>query len=186
MQPRVKGHSTTPKHPGSLIADSHLSELTPSEKLAQKVMARAFNDAETAEAREYEILSSVMDLLSSLDTKGETLKKISDDMSKAIGAFSSFKQIFSNITPEIVGKGLHVHKISKKSEDLIEKTNRALKEKEDIGKRIGDHYPEIVPQWQDIMEQQTRVIQQAESIKSNLQDFFLGDATVLVGAPTFP
>lgn len=137
----MRGIPETPKYPKSLIA-SPTVPATPQQERAQHILSNAFIDAENAELQEYKVRDEAIELLSLMDTKGLTLKHLDILTQKAITAFSAFQEVDARITPEIFEKGLHVHKISAKAQDMIAKSKRIFEELENIGKRIETHYPQ--------------------------------------------
>ena len=119
-----------------------------------------------------------------MDTRHETVKEFEGAFNKAIDTMSSLQDILSHITRENYGKGLHVHKMTKKIGDVEEKVSKIWDLMSKSGEKIEQHYPPIYPKWQQTMQLQAQINKEISDVKQQFQDLILGDATVSLGVPT--
>lgn len=173
---------------GSLLQDHQYSlsnqDLPETVKPIVKALADGYNQVEHASVQEYGVFDRTLELLAMMDSRHETVKEFEAAFNKAIDAMSSLEDILAHITRENYGKGLHVHKMTKKIGDVEQKVAKVWDLMSKSGEKIEQHYPQIYAKWQDTMQLQAKINKEISDVKQQFQDLLLGDATVSLGVPS--
>ncbi len=102
-----------------------------------------------------------------MDSKHETVKEFETAFTQAIDTMSSIEDVSSHITRENYGKGLHVHKMTKKIGDVEQKVAKVWDLMSKSGGKIEQHYPPLYAKWQDTMQLQAWANKEISTVKRN-------------------
>lgn len=158
-----------PENPNAMLSST--AKLTPPQRKAAKVMADIYNTTETEESREMQVRGQALGMLAEMDVKGLTIREIEISFERPLSAFEGLQTVLQHIEPSEYQSGLHVQKLKKRVMDMEKRTAKNMEDLKKIGIKVEKHYPEELPYWQEVMQDQQQVIAGIQKIKEDVESF---------------